>query len=310
MNKVELFTDADNERADFLAEKVGAIRALAKNVVRDVVEIGRHLSEAKVKFPERGDNAEFLAWAQDALGWSRTSVYRFMDVYALVQSSNFPTLGNFDLSALYLLAAPGTPAEVIEAVAERAEDGERITKAEAEQMVAKAMQETTDKLRDQILKLEQAEAQRIREAVEAVKAKFADDEKALKDDKKALKAELAQIRKNVFEDPKTLEKALCEMLGVKKLQPKHWKAVAEATGKQVVVNKKAYEPYTEEERAESDERIRQTSAITRALETLAAAPSPQALRPMVFEAQLGLHRQVASKVAAWLAEYAAILTEQ
>jgi hypothetical protein len=169
-------------------------------------------------------------------------------------------------------------------------------------MVAKAMQETTDKLRDHILELERGESQRIREAVEAVEAKFADD-------KKALKAELEQIRKNVFEDPKTLEKALCEMLGVKKLQPKHWKAVAEATGKQVVVNKKAYEPYTEEERAESDERIRQTSAITRALETLAAAPSPQALRPMVFEAQLGLHRQVASTVATWLAEYAELLTE-
>jgi hypothetical protein len=33
----------------FLAEKTIAIRSLAKNVMRDVVEIGRHLSEAASK---------------------------------------------------------------------------------------------------------------------------------------------------------------------------------------------------------------------------------------------------------------------
>ena len=35
---------------NFLAEKASAIRSLAKNVMRDVVEIGRHLSEAKERF--------------------------------------------------------------------------------------------------------------------------------------------------------------------------------------------------------------------------------------------------------------------
>jgi DNA repair exonuclease SbcCD ATPase subunit len=169
-------------------------------------------------------------------------------------------------------------------------------------MVEKAM-------RDQILDLERTESQRINKAVKAAEELFAADKKALKEDKKELKEELAKIRKNVFEDPKTLEAALCATLGIKKLQPKHWKAVAEATGKQVVVNKKTYEPYTEEERVESDERIRQTSAVTRALETVAAAPSPQSLRPMVFEAQLVLHRQVAGKVSEWMAEYAALLME-
>ena len=49
-----------NSREAFLAEKADAIRSLAKNVVRDVIEIGRHLSEAKGKFG-RGDNPEFLA---------------------------------------------------------------------------------------------------------------------------------------------------------------------------------------------------------------------------------------------------------
>ena len=39
-----------------------------------------------------------------------------------------PTVGdlNVDMRGLYLLAAPSTPAEVIEAVAERSEDGERL----------------------------------------------------------------------------------------------------------------------------------------------------------------------------------------
>ena len=32
---------------EFLAEKADAIRQLARNIVHDVVEIGRHLTEAK-----------------------------------------------------------------------------------------------------------------------------------------------------------------------------------------------------------------------------------------------------------------------
>ena len=45
-------------------------------------------------------------------------------------------MGKFDLSSLYLLAAPSTPTEVVEAVAGRSEKGETLTLAEAKTMIA------------------------------------------------------------------------------------------------------------------------------------------------------------------------------
>ena len=109
--------------------KVGAIRALAKNVMRDVVEIGRHLSEAKAKFG-RGDNPEFLAWA-DALGWSQASVYRFLNVHDLAQRGDFITMikSDLDLRSLFTLGAADedVQATVIEAIAESGANGERMS---------------------------------------------------------------------------------------------------------------------------------------------------------------------------------------
>ena len=132
--------EASFDREAFLAEKVDAIRALAKNVVRDVIEIGRHLSEAKGKFG-RGDNPEFLAWAKEALGWSQTSVYRFLNVHDLAQRGDFTNLAkcDLDLSALYLLAAtakrPDTPPEIIAEVEERVGRGEKPKVADIRQML-------------------------------------------------------------------------------------------------------------------------------------------------------------------------------
>jgi hypothetical protein len=54
----------------------------------------------------------------------------------------FPTAGKeietIDVSAIYLLAAPSTPPSARDAAIARAADGEHITKAEAEAMVAMA----------------------------------------------------------------------------------------------------------------------------------------------------------------------------
>jgi hypothetical protein len=132
--------EASSDREAFWAAKVDAIRALAKNVVRDVIEIGRHLSEAKGKFG-RGDNPEFLVWAKDALGWSQTSVYRFLNLHDLPQRDDFTNLAkcDLDLSALYLLAAtakkPDAPPEIIAEVEERVGRGEKPKVADVQQML-------------------------------------------------------------------------------------------------------------------------------------------------------------------------------
>jgi hypothetical protein len=58
-------------QAEFLAEKAGAIRALAKNVVRDVIEIGRHLSETKL----RVGHGKYLQWIEREFEWSHDTEF-------------------------------------------------------------------------------------------------------------------------------------------------------------------------------------------------------------------------------------------
>lgn len=91
----------------FLAEKTAAITSLVGLVQRDIAEIGRHLSEVKEHFG-RGDNPKFLAWASEAFGWSRTTVYRYIEIFEFMRSGDFLNLRKLDLdvSSLYLLISP------------------------------------------------------------------------------------------------------------------------------------------------------------------------------------------------------------
>jgi Protein of unknown function (DUF3102) len=59
------------------SRKAGAIRAFAKNVVRDVIEIGRHLSEAK----ERVGHGQYLQWLSSEFEWSESTALRFVQTF-------------------------------------------------------------------------------------------------------------------------------------------------------------------------------------------------------------------------------------
>jgi Protein of unknown function (DUF3102) len=118
----------------FLAEKAGAIRALAKNVVRDVVEIGRHLTEAKGACA----HGEWLPWLEREFAWGERTAQRFMQVHDLAKSAKLSDLGSLDISGLYLLAAPSTPAEVRDAAIARADAGEKLSHRQIKEMVDKA----------------------------------------------------------------------------------------------------------------------------------------------------------------------------
>jgi hypothetical protein len=137
-------------RAAFLAEKADVLhalhKALHKTFASGAVEIGRHLSEVKATF-DRGDNPEFLAWVYQTLGWKKSSVYGFINIYELASTNKFSNgLENFDLSSLYLLAAPSTPAKVVEAIAERSGEGERLSRGEVKTLVAEA--KAADRVRE------------------------------------------------------------------------------------------------------------------------------------------------------------------
>jgi len=67
--EVPMAVSGEVPEAEFLAEKAGAIRALAKNVVRDVIEIGRHLSETK----DRVGHGKYLQWIEREFEWSHAA---------------------------------------------------------------------------------------------------------------------------------------------------------------------------------------------------------------------------------------------
>src|SRR5262245_20099663 len=93
---------SDNQ---FLADTANAIRALGRNVIRDIVEIGRLLVEAK----ERAGHGNWRAWLDQEFGWSQDTAERFMSLHRL--RGQIPQIADYDVpvSGLYLLARQSTP---------------------------------------------------------------------------------------------------------------------------------------------------------------------------------------------------------
>ena len=102
------------------------IEQLGRRAVRDVIEIGRRLHDAK----RRVGHGKFLCWIAHEFGWSERTAENFMRVYDLsLKSENFADL-DLPLSALYLLAAPSTPDKALEQVAMRVGNGNDVSIAE------------------------------------------------------------------------------------------------------------------------------------------------------------------------------------
>jgi hypothetical protein len=108
-----------------LVEHAAEIRRLGKRVKEDVVAIGRHLVEAR----DHAGHGVWLEWLKTEFDWSDQTAYRFMHVYEAQQKSEFHKLWNSDLplSGLYALAAPNTPPEARQKVAERLDTGEHMS---------------------------------------------------------------------------------------------------------------------------------------------------------------------------------------
>jgi hypothetical protein len=98
-----------------LAEHAAAIRALGKQTVENIIEIGRRLSECK----RICGHGNWLPWLDREFGWSDQTARNFMRVAELSKSK---TVLNLDLpvKALYQLAAPSTPKEARDTIIERA----------------------------------------------------------------------------------------------------------------------------------------------------------------------------------------------
>lgn len=106
------------ETQDFVREREDLINAAAKRMARDAVKIGGYFAEVK----DRLSPAQFERWRETRMGWSERTVYNLIAVYAKFSTANF-AIENVAASALYLLAAPSTPAHAVEAVKQLADEG-------------------------------------------------------------------------------------------------------------------------------------------------------------------------------------------
>ena len=127
----DAFAVPSKPTANALAEHAEAIKAAGTRVISDVVEIGRHLTEAK----ELCAHGQWLPWLDKEFGWTEQTALNFMRVHELAKTKRILDL-NLSLSSLYLLARPSTPREAVEEVVERAESGERVSVAQVRDTIA------------------------------------------------------------------------------------------------------------------------------------------------------------------------------
>jgi Protein of unknown function (DUF3102) len=111
--------------AESLAERAAAIRTLGKRAIADIIEIGRHLTEAKTTAGHRN----WLPWLEREFGWTDDTALNYMRQYEMDKSRTVRDL-NLPLRTLYLLAALSTPPKVRDTLIDRLERGE-VTPAEA-----------------------------------------------------------------------------------------------------------------------------------------------------------------------------------
>jgi hypothetical protein len=125
-----------------LAEHAAEIRRRGKRVKEDIQEIGRHLVEAQ----EHAGHGAWLSWIEAEFGWGDQTAYRFMHLYKAQQMPGFHKLWNSDLplSSLYQLAAPKTPEEARQIIAERIEAGEQLSCAAVTEVIAQSKDNFTE----------------------------------------------------------------------------------------------------------------------------------------------------------------------
>jgi hypothetical protein len=136
-------TNAGNPTTDpVLAEHAVEIRRLGKRVKKDIQEIGRHLVEAQ----EHAGHGAWLSWIEAEFGWGDQTAYRFMHIYKAQQMPGFHNLWNSDLplSSLYQLAAPNTPEEARQIIAQRIEAGEQLSCAAVTEVIAQSKDNFTE----------------------------------------------------------------------------------------------------------------------------------------------------------------------
>ncbi len=131
ISSVDLFAYASLDRATEVAVRAEAdvIKTRLRRTAEDVIEIGLALLRVQALLPE----GSFEAWLRDEFEMSRRTAYNFMQV-AQRFGSRRATVAQVGPKALYELAAPSTPDEIVAAVEAKVAAGELVTAAEVKRL--------------------------------------------------------------------------------------------------------------------------------------------------------------------------------
>lgn len=279
------------EDAAFLELKERQIRAVAASAV---VEIGRHLIEAR----GRVGDGYFLAWLGEKFKqWSQRTAYNYMNL-----AERFPdlqALANVPVTneALYLLAGPSVPQSVRDEAIEKAENGDRITKKDAEGLVRESVQKAVADYRA-------SQHDAMERAIEQATRRLSGDNEALRREISRIKT--AKDKPDMEDVCRTIEQSL----GVEKLSPPQYRALAETMGRTIVVGKTSYDPEPREKIVQNEEHLRIASKITEALEVLAGAPPAASVVDATWPVQRKQHARVIGGVIEWLTAYQDLLSRE
>jgi hypothetical protein len=132
-----------------------------------------------------------------------------------------PRLQTQDGSSVYALAAPDVPQAVRTEAVERAEAGEHISKADAEQIIAETEREMEAQLREAVAAERRGANQRLQQAVTNAEQQHAKD-------KAALQREIARIKTEQGEpDVQQAIEMFCKILKRPKLNAKQLRLLAQ-----------------------------------------------------------------------------------
>ncbi len=113
-----------------MQQRTSEIKSLMKRAAQDIIDIGQKLIEVKARLPY----GRFGGWLRAEFEWGIHTARNFMRVAE--EFGDKEKISLFAPSALYLLAAPSTPEQARSEALERAEAGETITHAIAQDIKA------------------------------------------------------------------------------------------------------------------------------------------------------------------------------
>lgn len=111
------------------------IKPRLKRAAEDIFVIGKELNATKALLP----HGEYTKWLDVEFGLSDRMAQRFVNVYERLGVKS-DKLSDLPPSTLYLLAAPSTPDEAIQAVEQQLDAGERISVAYVQGVITGAKQ--------------------------------------------------------------------------------------------------------------------------------------------------------------------------